>query len=184
MPESIPVVGVPVADAPMGSPVESADEVLRRGQLQIREAAKAAEDRIFGEIHRAGEFERSQLERCGLAAQARVESSVNAAVAASINRQLPTALAAHIASSDGVRRLAIEVEAQVERNARKVVARLAGEEVARRSLSVAIEERCMTTIDQRTSRLFWTSGLIGATTGALVAYWLPQLKSWYQRRGD
>ena len=131
-------VGVPVPDhsVPMGAAV-SADDLVREARKQIAESAAAAEERVRREAHRAGDFEREALQRAGYAAQARMLSAIDAAVTATIDKKLPNALAAHIASSEGVRRISQDVEAQVERSARDVVKRIATYEVATRSMSTA-----------------------------------------------
>ena len=167
MPAANVAMGVPVPDqpVPMGAAV-SADDLVREARKQIAESAAAAEERVRREAHRAGDFEREALQRAGYAAQARMLSAIDAAVTASIDKRLPNALAAHIASSEGVRRISQDVEAQVERSARDVVKRIATYEVATRSLSSAIEERCVARIDERSSRVFWVGGLLGATAGA------------------
>ena len=106
MPAVNVAMGVPVPDqpVPMGAAV-SADDLVREARKQIAESAAAAEERVRREAHRAGDFEREALQRAGYAAQARMLSAIDAAVTASIDKRLPNALAAHIASSEGVRRI-------------------------------------------------------------------------------
>mmetsp|Transcript_39775 Transcript_39775/g.105089 ORF Transcript_39775/g.105089 Transcript_39775/m.105089 type:complete len:123 (+) Transcript_39775:373-741(+) len=118
----------------------------------------------------------------GLAAQAKLDNAASLAVSTSINRQLPQAMAAHIASTEAVRRIAREVESHVERGARGIITRLANDEVARQSLSSAIEQRCVAQIEQTSGRLIWGSCLLGALSGLAAGYATSMLLTPGKRR--
>jgi hypothetical protein len=162
MPTSV-AEGVPVEGVPMGVPLSEAHaEAMRR-------VAREAEDRFRRDLRSASQHELDRLHAAGLAAHSRIDTLVGSSVRASVEATVPTALARHIASTDAVRQLTIDVEARVRAKAERVVAQLADREVAERALSAAVEQRCRKAVaDERASTVL-AACAAGAAAGALVA---------------
>ena len=144
-------------DIPLGVPVAQPANLDALEELRRRVASIALN-------------EQRRLASAGVAAAASIHDAVDAA----IDRKLPAALYANIAKSATFQTLAAEVEAEVRRRSAAVVADVAREEVARRSLSRVLEAK----MDERARAATWAGALWG-TLGGFAAATL--LLHWRQR---
>lgn len=142
-------MGIPVGAAAAGIPVGVELPVADGLEARLRRAARVAEERAIRSINRE--------------ARAAV-MQVGQLVEEEIARKVPYALAQHVASTSGMEALTHDVEERIRRRSALVVDELTRNEVVRRSLSAALEER----VDQRARAAVWTGSLAGAAAGAAV----------------